>query len=96
VREIAIRKTLGATTQRAVALLLRDFSKPVVVAALLASPVAYFAAQVYLSLFVHRITMTATPFVLNLLLTLAIAWIAVAGQTWRAARRTPAHVLHYE
>jgi putative ABC transport system permease protein len=94
--EIGIRKTLGATTPRITVLLLRDFSQPVVIANVLAWPLAYFAAQAYLSAFVHRIAITPLPFIGSCAIALAVAWLAVGGQTVRAARTRPAAVLRYE
>jgi putative ABC transport system permease protein len=91
--EIAVRKTLGSTTWGAVRLLLTDFSKPVIVGNLVAWPLGYFAAQTYLSAFAHRIELSIWPFVLSMLITLAIAWLAVGGQTFKAASVRPAQVL---
>jgi putative ABC transport system permease protein len=91
--EIGVRKTLGSTTWGAVRLLLVDFSKPVIVANLIAWPLGYLAAQTYLSAFAHRINLTVWPFALSLLITLALAWLAVSGQTYRAASVRPAQVL---
>ena len=94
--EIGIRKTLGASTLGILRMLLWDFSKPVVVANVIAWPMAFFAAQLYLSLFATRATLSPLPFALSLLMTLAVAWLAVGGQTIRAARLKPATVLRYE
>jgi putative ABC transport system permease protein len=96
VHEIGVRKSVGAHTHQIIAMLLRDFSKPVVVANLIAWPLGYFAAQQYLSVFMQRIALTPAPFVLSLGAALLIAWLAVAGQAVRAARVSPAHVLRFE
>jgi len=77
-------------------LLLRDFSKPVLIANLVAWPLAYFAAQQYLSVFIQRIALTPIPFLLSLAITILIACAAVGGQALRAARVSPAHVLRFE
>jgi len=94
--EIGVRKVLGASTANVVGLLLRSFSKPVVIASVLAWPLAYLAARAYLRSFIDPIALTPVPFVVCLVLTLAIAWSAVGGQTLRAARRKPAAVLRAE
>lgn len=96
VHEIGVRKTLGATNGQVVRMLLTDFGKPVIIANVIAWPLAYLAAQAYLNLFMHRIPLTPTPFVVSLILTLLIAGLAVAGQALRAARVRPAEVLSCE
>jgi putative ABC transport system permease protein len=95
-REIGVRKTLGGTTAQMVALLLSGFSKPVLVANVIAWPAGYFAARLYLNQFSGSIAITPWPFALSVVITLAIACLAVLGQTLRAARTTPAEVLRSE
>jgi putative ABC transport system permease protein len=94
--EIGVRKTLGASVQSIVHLLLVDFSKPVIVANLLAWPLAYMAMRLYLSMFVNQAGLSVTPFAASLVFTALIAWIAVAAQATRAARMNPAMVLRHE
>jgi putative ABC transport system permease protein len=93
--EVAIRKTLGSSVARVVRLLLTDFSIPVLIGNLLAWPLGYFAAQSYLSAFAYRIDLTATPFLISLAITLAIAWSAVIGVVLKAASVRPAEVLRH-
>ena len=90
VREIGVRKSIDAHSNEVVVMLIRDFSKPVLIANLAAWPLAYLAAQQYLSVFMHRIPLTPLAFGLSLLLALGIAWVAVGGQAVRAARVNPA------
>ena len=80
--EIGVRKTLGATTLRVLRLLIVDFSKPVVIGNLVAWPVAWMAAEIYLRAFSHRTSLTPVPFILSLIITLLIAWASVGGQAW--------------
>jgi putative ABC transport system permease protein len=94
--EIGVRKTLGATTGEILKLLLWEYSKPVLVANLIAWPLAYLAAQSYLAQFLTRASLTPVPFALSLIVTILIAWGAVANQAVRAARLKPASVLRYE
>ena len=77
-------------------MLLASFSRPVLVANLLVWPLGYIAARTYLSTFLAPIALTPVPFVLSLVVTLAICWLAVGSQTLRAARTRPAQVLHHE
>ena len=95
-REIGVRKSIGARTGQVVLMLIRDFSKPVIIANLVAWPLGYFAAQQYLSVFMHRIPLTPAPFGLSLAMVLAVAWIAVGGHAVRAARISPADVLRVD
>jgi putative ABC transport system permease protein len=95
-REIGVRKSIGARTSQVVLMLIRDFSKPVLIANLVAWPLGYFAAQQYLSVFMHRIPLTPAPFGLSLAMVLAVAWIAVGGHAVRAARISPADVLRVD
>ena len=95
-REIGIRKTLGATARRVVLMLLRQFSKPVLIANLIAWPFALFLGRLYYSMFTHHADISPWPFVLSLAITLAVAWLAVGTQALRAASVKPARVLHAE
>jgi len=94
--EIGLRKTLGASTAQVLKLLLTSFSKPIVVANLLAWPLGLVGARLYLKQFLNPIPITPLPFVASLVVTVAIAWLAVGSQTWRAARLKPADVLRHE
>jgi putative ABC transport system permease protein len=101
-REIGVRKTLGGSTMQMIRLLLASFSRPVLVASVLAWPAGYLAARAYLNQFPQSIPLTFSnpltlwPFVAAVAITVVIAWVAVAGQTLRAARTTPAEVLRHE
>jgi putative ABC transport system permease protein len=94
--EIGVRKSVGAYQRQIVAMLLRDFSKPVVIANLVVWPLGYFAAQAYLSVFIQRAGLTPVPFVLSLAIVVLVAWAAVGSQAIRAARASPATVLRFE
>ncbi len=96
VREIGVRKVLGASTPRVLGMMLWDFSKPVIVANLIAWPVAWIAARAYLNLFVTRIELTVWPFLAALCVSLLTAWLAVGVHALRAASVKPALVLRAE
>ena len=94
--EIGVRKSVGAHASQIVAMLLAQFARPVLVANVIAWPLAYFAARQYLSPFSHRVALTPAPFVASLVATVVVASAVVAGQAWRAARVNPATVLRLE
>ena len=95
-KEIGIRKVLGATIRDIVRLLVWQFSKPVVIANLLAWPVAWWAMREWLNTYDARIDLGPTPFVLAGLLALGIAIGTIAGHAFRVARTNPIHALRYE
>jgi putative ABC transport system permease protein len=95
-REIGVRKTFGASTAQMTLMLLRAFGRPVVIANVIAWPVAYLAARAYLRAFLDPVALGPAPFLLALVVTLAVAWLAVGAQTVRAARLKPADVLRSE
>jgi putative ABC transport system permease protein len=95
-KEIGIRKVLGARIRDIVRLLTWQFSKPVVLANLVAWPLAWWAMRDWLNGFDVRIPLTPGPFLLAGLLALAIAIGTVAGHALRVARLNPIHALRYE
>jgi putative ABC transport system permease protein len=95
-KEIGIRKVLGARSRDIVKLLAWQFSKPVIVANLIAWPVAWWVMRDWLNGFDSRIGLGPTPFLLAGLLALAIALGTIAGHAFRVARANPIHALRYE
>ena len=95
-KEIGVRKVLGARTRDIVRLLAWQFSKPVIVANLIAWPVAWWVMRDWLNTFDARIDLGPTPFVLAGLLALVIAIGTIAGHAFRVARANPIHALRYE
>jgi putative ABC transport system permease protein len=94
--EVGIRKIVGAETRQMVLLLLAGISKPVIVASVVAWPLAYLVARVYLGAFLEPIALTPAPFLLGLGCALALAGAVVLGRTLRVARSNPAEVLRHE
>ena len=95
-KEIGIRKVLGARSADIVRLLAWQFSKPVIVANLVAWPVAWWVMRDWLNNFDTRIALGPEPFLLAGLLALLIAIGTVAGHAIRIARTNPIHALRYE
>ena len=95
-KEIGIRKVLGARTRDIVRLLVWQFSKPVIVANIIAWPVAWWVMRGWLNGFDTRIGLGPSPFLLAGGVALAIAIGTVAGHAFRIARANPIHALRYE
>jgi putative ABC transport system permease protein len=95
-KEIGIRKVLGARTRDIVRLLAWQFSKPIIIANLIAWPVAWWAMRDWLNTFDARIDLGPTPFVLAGGLALAIALGTIAGHAVKVARANPIQALRYE
>ena len=95
-KEIGIRKVLGARVRDIVRLLVWQFTKPVVIANLIAWPAAWWVMRDWLNTFDVRVPLGPTPFALAGLLAAAIAVGTIAGHAIRVARTTPIHALRYE
>ncbi|MGH7452082.1 MAG: ABC transporter permease, partial [bacterium] len=95
-KEIGIRKALGASVANILFLLSKDFMKLVILANLMAWPVAYVAMQSWLQKFAYRIEIGSWMFLAAGGLVLIIALIAVSFQTIKAAVTNPVESLRYE
>ena len=96
VKEIGIRKVLGASTTQVVLLLSREYLFIVLAANLIAWPVTYYAMGRWLQNFAYRIHLGILTFVLAGVLALLVALLTVSFQATRAARTNPADCLRYE
>lgn len=95
-KEIGIRKVLGARTRDIVRLLVWQFSRPVIVANVIAWPVAWWLMRDWLNKFDDRIALGPTPFITAALVALTIAIVTVVGHALKVARANPIHALRYE
>ena len=95
-KEIGIRKVLGATVANVMTLLSQDFLKLVLVANLLAWPVAFYAMKKWLQNFAYRIEIGWWVFALAGGLAMVIALLTVSTQAIKAALANPVQSLRYE
>jgi putative ABC transport system permease protein len=95
-KEIGIRKVLGATVSNLVLLLSKDFIRLVLVAFVMAIPVAWYAMNRWLEDFAYRIEIGPGIFLMAGVLALAIALLTVSYQAIKAAMTDPVKSLRYE
>ncbi|MGF1671133.1 MAG: ABC transporter permease [Balneolaceae bacterium] len=96
IKEIGIRKVLGATVVNIVALLNKDFLKLVLLGFLIAVPVAWYAMNQWLADFAYRIEIGAGIFLLSGAAAVLIALFTVSWQSIRAATLNPVESLRSE
>jgi len=95
-KEIGIRRVLGATVSQVMVLLSKEFTKWVLVANLIAWPLAYLAARKWLQNFAYRMTLGVEIFIFAAALALIIALCTVGYQSIKAAIANPVDSLRYE
>ena len=95
-KEMGIRKVLGASVPQIINLIASDFVKLVLIANLIAWPLAYYAMQEWLQNFAYKIDIGAWVFIVSGLVALVIALATVSSQAIRAATANPVESLRYE
>ena len=95
-KEIGVRKVLGASVPTVVLLLSKDFTWLVLVAFVVAVPVAYVAMNQWLDHFAYRIDIPWPIFLVAGLAVLVVAWLTVSYQSVKAALANPVESLRYE
>jgi putative ABC transport system permease protein len=96
VKEIGIRKSLGASSGDIVRLLVGQFIRPVLVANLVAWPLALIATRTWLAGYDDRIALSPLYFIAGSLLALVVAVLTVIGQSLRASRSAPSWALRHD
>jgi putative ABC transport system permease protein len=95
-KEIGLRKVFGGRTRDIVRLLLWQFSIPVLIANVIAWPVAYYYLHHWLENYAYRITLNPLYFLVAGVTALAIAWMTIIAHAIRVARASPIVALRYE
>jgi putative ABC transport system permease protein len=95
-REIGVRKVLGATVPGIIRLLARDFIKLVIIAIVIAVPIAWFSMHQWLQGFAYRISMGWNLFAFSGLIAILIAFVTISFQSVRAALGNPVTALKNE
>lgn len=95
-KEVGIRKVLGATVFNLLTLLLRDFTRLILIAIVLATPVAWWMMDKWLNNFVYQVGIQPLLFVATGGVLLLVSWGILSYLTLRTSRINPSEVLKSE
>lgn len=95
-KEIGVRKVVGASVGRIIALLSGEFAKLVLLAGLISSPIAWLGITKWLEGFAYRTAIEPWLFVVAAGVTLSVALLTISWQTYKAASANPVRALRYE
>jgi putative ABC transport system permease protein len=95
-KELGIRKIMGATTVELLMLLSKNFLKLIGISLIIAIPVSYFLADIWLRAFAYKIPWTLDIFIEAGVAVLLLGWITIFSQAMKASRRNPVVALRYE
>ncbi len=96
IKEVGVRKVLGASVSRILLLLSKDFALLLLIAFAIAAPIAYFVMDGWLDGFAYHVEINIMTFFLALLAMLLVAGLTVGYRTYRAAVRNPVEALRDE
>lgn len=96
IKEIGIRKVMGASVSSLMLFLSRDYISPLVLASILAAPVIYYGGTVWLANYAYRTDITIELFLIPGLLLVVISCLTVCYRTFVAARANPVDSLRAE
>jgi putative ABC transport system permease protein len=96
VKEIGVRKVLGASIRSILALLYRDFALLIVFGFVLAAPVSYYFLTQWLTNFTYHVSIDVMTYTISLLLVLAVVTLTIGYQAIRAAMANPVESLRSE
>ena len=95
-KEIGVRRTLGASILEIIGMMNKDFLRWILIALIIASPIAYFSMSKWLENFVYRTQLDVWIFIGAGLLSLFIATLTISWQSLKTARKNPVESLRYE
>lgn len=95
-KEIGVRKVLGASVSSILTILTKDFLKLIIIANLIAWPIAYVVVDNWLKNFAYRINLSIGPFLFAGITAILIALLTVSRQAIKAATADPVNSLRYE
>ncbi|MFP4470370.1 MAG: ABC transporter permease [Bacteroidales bacterium] len=95
-KEIGVRKVLGASMHSIVLMLSKEFAVLVLLANVIAIPLAWYLTGMWLQDFPYRMELKPEIFVLALMISFIIAFFTVSYQSWKAAGKNPVDAVKYE
>jgi predicted permease len=95
-KEIGVRKVLGASVKNIIYLFSKEFTVLILIGSVIAIPVAYYMMNHWLQNFVFRIKMNVGIFIIAIIISIVVAWIAVGYKSVKAALANPVDSLRSE
>jgi ABC-type antimicrobial peptide transport system permease subunit len=95
-KEIGIRKVLGSSVAAIISLFIKEFAVIILIAALVACPLAYFLMQHWLNDYAYKIAITLNPFITSIVILAIITTLLIVMQTIKAALTNPVKSLRNE
>lgn len=96
VKELGVRKVMGASSLNLMKLLSKDFIRLLAIAFIISAPLAYFIMDGWLDEFAYHIEISPVTFLITLMFMIAVAMISVGYRTYRAAVSNPIDSLRME
>jgi putative ABC transport system permease protein len=95
-KELGIRKIMGASTQQLLVMVSQKFIKLIAWSFVVAMPLAYFLSNFWLNKYPYRIAWSIDIFILAALLVIILGWVTIFVQAMKVARLNPVETLRYE
>jgi putative ABC transport system permease protein len=96
IKEVSIRKVLGASVPGLIVLLLNDFTKLILIAIVIATPAAWWMMNQWLNNFIYQVGIEPLTFVLSGLSLVLLSWLTLSYFTVKTSRINPAETLKCE
>ena len=96
IKEVSVRKVLGATPYSLLVLLLGDFTKLVLIAVMIATPLAWYVMDEWLKNFSYQVSIHPMVFIVSGLILIFISWVTLSYFTVKASKLNPAETLKNE
>ncbi len=94
--EIGVRKVMGGSVIQIVGLLIKDFIKLIIIAGIVAAPVAIYLSDSFLQTFVYRVSMPYAYLIIAIVIALVIAILTISFHAIKSANSNPVDALRYE